>query len=130
MESHPSLQHPRLAELISKYPASAGALFQTFNDVTLAQKWTNIELLELDKCERGAIRGLRPSLTAGEPASMSVVVPCGLTESLSTEWIRDAFIGLDNQLVDAPDTLFVAICSEDSSIVYYKISKGIVKPQV
>jgi DNA-binding transcriptional regulator PaaX len=44
--------------------------------------------------------------------------------------IRDAFAVLDNQLADAPETLFVAICSDDSSIVYYKISKGIMKPQV
>ncbi|KAH0838025.1 tRNA intron endonuclease [Lanmaoa asiatica] len=126
MQSHPS--QPRLAELIKKYPKSAGALFQTFNDVTLAQKWTDIEVLELPKCGRGAIKGLRPSL--GESPSTCIVVPCGLAESLSTSWIRDAFAALDNQLADAPETLFVAICSEDSSIVYYKISKGILKPQV
>ncbi|KAG8219514.1 tRNA intron endonuclease [Butyriboletus roseoflavus] len=128
MQSHSS--HPRLSELIKKYSKSASALFQTFNDVTLVQKWTDIQVLELLKCGRGAIKGIRPSLTAGEPPSTCVVVPCGLTESLSTSWIRDAFDALDNQLADAPETLFVAICSEDSSIVYYKISKGITKPQV
>jgi len=89
MQSHPS--HPSLAELITKHPKSAGALFQTYNDVTLAQKWTDIRVLELPKCRRGAIMGLRPSLTAGEPPSTSIVVPCGLAESLSTTWIRDAF---------------------------------------
>ena len=87
--------------------------------------------------------------TAGEPTSTCIVVPCELAESLSTSWcvqtslwrglpsthfdshrIRDAFDALDSQLADAPETLFVAICSEDSSIVYYKISKGIIKPQV
>ena len=67
---------------MNKYPKSASALFQTFNDVTLgmpssltneqdtldqhhvhtAQKWTDIQVLELPKCGRGAIRGLRPSL--------------------------------------------------------------------
>ncbi|KAF8445596.1 tRNA intron endonuclease [Boletus edulis BED1] len=128
MQSHPS--HPRLAGLINKYPKSASALFQTFNDVTLAHKWTDIQVLELPQCGRGAIKGLRPSLTAGEPSSTCVVVPCGLAESISTSWIRDAFAALDTQLADAPETLFVAICSGDSSIVYYKISKGIIKPQV
>lgn len=44
--------------------------------------------------------------------------------------IRDAFDALDNQLADAPEALFVAICSEDSSTVYYKISKGMIKPEV
>ncbi|KAF9240237.1 tRNA intron endonuclease [Melanogaster broomeanus] len=125
MQAHPS--HPQLTQLLSAYPKSAGAFFQTYNDVTLAQKWSNIEVIDLPECQRGAIKGLRSSLTAGEPPSTCVVVPCSLAESLSTSWIRDAFARLG---ADAPDAIFVAICAEDSSIVYYKISKGIVKPQI
>jgi len=127
MQSHPS--YPRLADLINKYPRSAGALFQTFNDVTLSQKWVDVDVLELPECGRVAIKGLRPSLTGDEPPSPCVVVPCGLAESLSTSWIRDVFAELDEQQT-APESFFIAFCSEDSSIVYYKITKGIMKPQV
>lgn len=41
--------------------------------------------------------------------------------------IRDVFARLGT---DAPEAMFFAICAEDSSIVYYKISKGVVKPPV
>jgi len=128
MQSHPS--YPRLADLINKYPRSAGALFQTFNDVTLAQKWIDVDVLELPDCGRVAIKGLRPSLTGDEPVSPCVVVPCGLAESLSTSWIRNVFTELGNEQQTALESFFLAFCSEDSSIVYYKISRGIIKPQV
>ena len=60
-----------------------------------------------------------------------LILPGGLLPiHFDSRRIRDAFAALDNQLADPPETLFVAICSEDSSIVYYKISKGIMKPQV
>ncbi|KAF9222969.1 hypothetical protein BS17DRAFT_782888 [Gyrodon lividus] len=125
MQAHPS--HPQLSQLLSKYPKIAGAFFQTYNDLTLAQKWTDIEVIDLPECQRGAIKGLRPPPATGEPRLVCVVVPCSLAESLSTSWIRGAFARLGT---DAPEAIFVAICAEDSSIVYYKISKGIVKPPV
>lgn len=37
--------------------------------------------------------------------------------------LENAFVSLDN-----PPEVYLAITSEDSSIVYYKISRGIVKP--
>ncbi|KAF8426131.1 hypothetical protein L210DRAFT_962178 [Boletus edulis BED1] len=123
MQSHPS--HPRLARLISKCQKSASALFQKLNDVTL-----DIQVLELPQRGRGGRHSHPFPQTAGEPSSTCVAVPCGLAESISTPWIRDAFAALDTQLADAPETLFAAICSRDSSIVCYKISKGIIRPQV
>ncbi len=39
--------------------------------------------------------------------------------------LKSAFSELDN-----PGELFLAICAEDSSIVYYKLSAGINKPPV
>ncbi|KIL00201.1 hypothetical protein PAXRUDRAFT_821901 [Paxillus rubicundulus Ve08.2h10] len=123
MQAHPS--HAHLSQLISKYPKAAGAFFQTYNDLTLAQKWTDIAVIDVPECGRAAIKGLRPPLTTEEHHSVCVVVPCSLAESLSTSWIRHVFARLGT---DAPEAMFVAICAEDSSIVYYKISKGIVKP--
>lgn len=35
---------------------------RTSADVQLAQKWADVQLLELATCKRGAIKGLRPSL--------------------------------------------------------------------
>ena len=39
--------------------------------------------------------------------------------------LKSAFSELDN-----PGDVFLAMCSEDSSIVYYKLSEGINKPPV
>ncbi|KAJ7909695.1 hypothetical protein B0H13DRAFT_1616314, partial [Mycena leptocephala] len=53
------------------------------------------------------------------------VVPCSLAETLSFAWLKTAFA----QLSDPPE-IYLAITSDDVSIVYYKISRGIIKPQV
>lgn len=125
MQTHPS--YPELTRYLSKYPSSAGALFQTFNDVTLAQKWSDVELIDLSDCQRAAIKGLRPSTDSGEPPTACVVLPCALAEPISTSHFGAAFTSLGER---APKELYLAICAEDSSIVYYKISKGIVKPSI
>jgi len=136
MESHPS--YPALASLIRKYPRSGGALFQTYNDLALAQRWTDVEVLDLVSCSRGAFRGRRPQTvklptprldahthTTLQQNTAACVFPCSLSESLSTALIESAF----SELGDPPE-MYVAITSEDSSIVYYKFSTGIVKPQL
>jgi len=53
------------------------------------------------------------------------VIPCSLSESLSTAWLHTAF-----EELGGPPHIYLAINTEDSSIVYYKISPGIVKPPV
>ncbi|KAI8998772.1 tRNA intron endonuclease [Trametes punicea] len=116
MEKHPS--YANLSPYLVKYPQVAGALFQTYNDLKLAQQWTGLEIIDVPSCSRCALRGSRPNTE--EPLS---VVPCSLSESLSTDWIRTTFRELGG-----PPHVYLAINTEDSSIVYYKISPGIVKP--
>ncbi|PCH40198.1 hypothetical protein WOLCODRAFT_131285 [Wolfiporia cocos MD-104 SS10] len=118
MQSHPS--YPALSALLPKYPRSAGALFQTYNDLTLAQQWTDVEVIDLAPCSRGAFRGRRP-----KTEDDLCVIPCSLSESVSLAWLQDAFRELGH-----PPQVYLAINTEDSSIVYYKISPGIVKPPV
>ncbi|KAI1796013.1 tRNA intron endonuclease [Ganoderma leucocontextum] len=116
MEKHPSYE--ALLPHLTKYPKAAGSLFHTYNDLKLAQQWTDLELIELPRCSRCAIRGRRP-----QSGHLLHVVPCSLSESLSTDWIRTTFDELEG-----PPDVYLAINTEDSSIVYYKISPGIVKP--
>ncbi|KZT38589.1 hypothetical protein SISSUDRAFT_985994, partial [Sistotremastrum suecicum HHB10207 ss-3] len=111
--------YPILAPVIKKYPATAGPLFQTYNDLSLAQRWESLEIIDLSNALRGGFRGRRP----GTQTESSVVVPCFLTESLSMSWISSVF----QDLPDVKD-FYLAICTEDSSVVYYRMSKGIVKP--
>ncbi|KAF8229559.1 hypothetical protein L208DRAFT_165560 [Tricholoma matsutake] len=118
MEQHPS--HQILSPLLQKYPRSAGCLFQTYNDVVFAQQWTDVEVVELEACQRGAIKGCKR-----DAETVLHVVPCTLAETVSFAWLKTAF-----ELLSSPPEIYLAITSEDASIVYYKISLGIVKPPV
>ncbi|GLB35500.1 putative molybdopterin binding oxidoreductase [Lyophyllum shimeji] len=113
MESHPS--YKILAPVLQKYPRAASGLFQAYNDVVYAQQWTDVEVIDLELCGRAAIRGRKRNT-----AEDLHVVPCTLSETLSFAWLRDAFVLLSN-----PPEIYLAITSEDASIVYYKISQGI-----
>lgn len=118
MNAHPS--HQELSALLPKYPKAAGALFQTYNDLKFAQQWTDLEIIDLSSCSRGALRGRRPKMETS-----LCVIPCSLAESLSISWLQGAFRELGE-----PSEVYLAVNAEDSSIVYYKISPGIIKPPV
>jgi len=118
METHPAYQ--TLSPLLQKYPRIAGCFFQAYNDVVFVQQWTDVEVVELETCQRGAIKGRKH-----DTETTLHVVPCTLAETVSFSWLKSAFEGLSN-----PPEIYLAITSEDSSIVYYKISLGIVKPPV
>jgi tRNA-splicing endonuclease subunit Sen15 len=151
MDMHPS--HAALTPYLAQYPRAAGALWQTYNDLVLAQRWTGVALRDLPGCARAALVGRRPATarppatsplpsdpptsasttaTSGEGAAsvttesgdaLQYVVPWSLAESLSAAWIRAAFAELGQ-----PPALFLAITADDASVVYYKLSRGIVKP--
>ncbi|KAI0731961.1 tRNA intron endonuclease [Fomitopsis betulina] len=136
MQQHPA--YVELSKFLPKYPRAAGALFQTYNDLKLgecavrhvkiarsnvgaiAQQWTGIEVVDLTSCSRAALRGRRP-----KSDDILLVIPCSLSESLSIAWLHEAFRELGG-----PPQIYLAINTDDSSIVYYKISSGIVKPPV
>ncbi|KJA23216.1 hypothetical protein HYPSUDRAFT_40013 [Hypholoma sublateritium FD-334 SS-4] len=134
MESHPSF--PVLSPFIAKYPRSSSSLFQAYNDIVYAQQWVDVEVLDLPSCSRGAIKGKK----RGTEETL-FAVPCSLSETLNFAWLQDAFAQLRPQNVtetitdakttrSSPPSLYLAITSQDASIVYYKLSQGIVKPSV
>ncbi|KAJ7643969.1 tRNA intron endonuclease [Roridomyces roridus] len=118
MEKHPSYQ--ALAHVLPKYPRAAGCIFQTYNDILLAQQWTEVQVVELESISRAAITGKKPKTD-----TTLHVVPCSLAETLSFGWLMKAF----SQLGDPPE-IYLAITSDDASLVYYKLSRGIVKPHI
>ncbi|KAJ3775663.1 tRNA intron endonuclease [Lentinula raphanica] len=122
LELHPS--YPALASIAERYPDHRGTLFQTYNDLLLAQQWRDVRVIDLADCGRGALQGKRPK-TATDAEALLHVVPCSLAESISLDWIQNAFKSLDY-----PSSLYLAVVSDDSSIVYYKLSSGIVKPSI
>ncbi|KDQ62759.1 hypothetical protein JAAARDRAFT_470479 [Jaapia argillacea MUCL 33604] len=120
MQNHASVSYPILSPYLSKYPRVAGAIFQTYNDLLLAQQWTDLDVVDLPSCSRCGFRGRRPQTEA----TLSVV-PCSLAESISISWLTSALKSFHDT-----EHIYLAITAEDSSIVYYKISPGIVKPPI
>ncbi|KAJ7028012.1 tRNA intron endonuclease [Mycena alexandri] len=118
MQAHPS--YPALAHILPKYPLAAGSVFQAYNDILLVQKWTEVKVVDLEGVSRAVITGKKPKTDV-----TLHVVPCSLAETLSFGWLTTAFT-----LLSDPPEIFLAITSDDASIVYYKLSRGIVKPQV
>ncbi|KZV64483.1 hypothetical protein PENSPDRAFT_167002 [Peniophora sp. CONT] len=119
MEAHPTFT--AFAPFFARYsPAVQGAAYQTYNDLLLSQRWADLRVLDLPACVRCAFEGLPPNSD-----SRAVVVPCALVESISLDWLDRAFEGMDR-----PEKIFLAIVSDDSSIVYYKLTAGINKPPV
>ncbi|EJT98832.1 hypothetical protein DACRYDRAFT_118593 [Dacryopinax primogenitus] len=107
-----------LQPFLQKYPSSAPSLIQAYSDLLFTQHWTELTLLDLP-VGRVAISGHKPTEQGAK-----LVLPCSLDESLSLHWLSQVFAALGPQVPE----LYLGIVSPDSSIVYYKISKGIVKP--
>ena len=121
MENHAT--YSALAPFLPKYsPAAQGAAFQTYNDLLLSQRWTDLQVRDLPTCARCTFDGIALNSADGV---RSTVVPCSLAETISLDWLDQAFEG-----VGRPERIFLAIVSDDSSVVYYKLTAGINKPPV
>ncbi|KAK2465417.1 hypothetical protein APHAL10511_002771 [Amanita phalloides] len=84
MEDHPS--YSVLSPILTKYPRSAGGLFQAYNDIVYVQRWTDPEVIDLESCKRGAVKATRKG--DGMP---SYVLPCPLAENISFDWLKNAY---------------------------------------
>ncbi|CDZ96678.1 tRNA-splicing endonuclease subunit Sen15 [Phaffia rhodozyma] len=136
-------------------PAQAGSLFITYNDLTLSQKWHRVELhsilvepstsptATLDEKEiRLFLLGWRK-----EDERPRVMIPMALNQPLSTKWFKTTFssllshpayieAGLPQSKECTPSTegesdppvIYTASVGKDSSVVYYRVAKGIEKP--
>ncbi|KAF8313758.1 uncharacterized protein EI90DRAFT_3091502, partial [Cantharellus anzutake] len=76
------------------------SLFQAYNDIL--QQWIDVEVKDISEAGRAVISG-----------------------KISAECLKKLYIHCSPQTRE----FLLAIVSDDSSLVYYKISKGIVKPR-
>ncbi|KAF8322591.1 hypothetical protein DL93DRAFT_2162719 [Clavulina sp. PMI_390] len=84
-----------------------------------AQQWIDVTVEDLPALSRGILKGKKSA-----EEGTRIVVPCSLAENLSIEWLNTVFANQD----PTPMEIWVGIVADDSSLVYYKLSKGIVKP--
>ncbi|KAF9511379.1 hypothetical protein BS47DRAFT_1331017 [Hydnum rufescens UP504] len=116
---HVSYKYNDLQTVCARYPKHAQSLFQTYNDMIYVQQWVDVNVVEIAELSRAIVTGRK---AADEP--MRIVVPCSLSENLSIKWLNDVF----QNCSPIPNEIWIGIVGDDSSMVYYKLSKGIVKP--
>ncbi|CCJ29380.1 unnamed protein product [Pneumocystis jirovecii] len=85
-------------------------LYSVYTDLLLSQLWEELKIHQLPS-NRSIIQGISP-----QNHKTFYVYPCSLEEIWN-------ILGEDKQ------TLLLGIVSPDSTIVYYKINNGLIKPR-
>ncbi|WFD44211.1 hypothetical protein MPSI1_002877 [Malassezia psittaci] len=129
-EQHPAF--PDVEMMVQKYKTQGGPLLQTFCDLNYAASWRDLQVLDIvhdqdaDLNQFGAngwaiILGRAPHHEA-----IQAVLPMSVEQSFDSATFSEIFKKLPED-VDASHIL-LAMMSNDSTVVYYKLSKGLVKP--
>ncbi|KAH9964757.1 hypothetical protein BJV74DRAFT_870255 [Russula compacta] len=85
MQARTTNHHPTyrvLSVAIKQYPHAASAIYQTYNDLLLAQQWSELKIVDLPKCGRCGFRDEPPE----NRNTGMCVVPCLLAETISMNW--------------------------------------------
>jgi len=91
--------------------------------LSLSQRWNDLEIFDAEDGRCCFLKGRMSKQEAD--TEKQVVYPLSLGDSTDMATLYGLFEVLD----PAPPSILLAIAAEDSSIVYYKISKGIVAPK-
>lgn len=111
--------------LCAKYPAQAGALFQTYVDLKYAARWRALDVHDtasFGKPGWAILVGEAPDTNQ----TRQVVVPLLLEQTVDTHMFTELFAHLPPDAVTSH--ILLAMMSNDSTVVYYKLSQGMVKP--
>ncbi|EGG08519.1 uncharacterized protein MELLADRAFT_104929 [Melampsora larici-populina 98AG31] len=113
-----------IKSIANQYPLQSSALIQAYSDLSAAQQWIDLRIqtcsLESNSSKVVLLRG-KPNLTEPE----RLVYPISLTQSTNFKTLKNLF----NQIGFSTQKILLAIISNDSSIVYYELSNGIVSPK-
>ncbi|SPO36957.1 uncharacterized protein PSFLO_02429 [Pseudozyma flocculosa] len=145
--SHPS--YPFVSTLCDRYPAQSAPLFQTYLDLKHAAAWSELEPVELlppsppSPAAVPSIKGdtnrsdLSPSeLIDATLSSLQTILPVHVSQQLSPRLFSNIFDILDHQQATRDpalprletQSLLLALMASDSTLVYYVLSRGLVKP--
>ncbi|KTW32061.1 uncharacterized protein T551_00743 [Pneumocystis jirovecii RU7] len=98
-------------------------LYSVYTDLLLSQLWEELKIHQLPS-NRSIIQGISP-----QNHKTFYVYPCSLEESISIKKICELYNEVWNILGEDKQTLLLGIVSPDSTIVYYKINNGLIKPR-
>ncbi|ORX53860.1 hypothetical protein BCR36DRAFT_348891 [Piromyces finnis] len=116
MEKNP--MYSNVKEYCEKYPLKSYNIFQTYLDLCLVKKYEIKNFIDVKELKTIAFEVKNPKENEN-----SIVIPMGINETWSIETLNKTFV----ELKDISSIIY-AILSSDSSIVYYRVSKGMVPP--
>lgn len=127
------------ADLIRKWPPvdltthktylprdTYGNLYAVYSDVVLAQSWTDVKIHTLGNELCPVISGKRPS----GPPDTRFVWPTRAEHSTSIHRLDTLFKCVHSRLDTNMKKLYLGIVHTDSTVVYYTLNEGLVKPTV
>lgn len=130
--THPAYQV--VGATCEAYPKQAAAVWQAYCDLSYAANWSGLQPLETD-APWALLVGTPPPPLVGTgavhtpsatPSQATAVFPVDLAAILSPGDLSSVFAALPAH-VDH-ETILLAVVSNDSTVVYYKLARGLVKP--
>lgn len=116
------------------YPKQAAAVWQAYCDLSYAANWSELQPLETD-APWALLVGTPPPPLVGAgathtpsatPSKPTAVFPVDLAAILSPGDLSGVFGALPSHVDN--ETILLAVVSNDSTVVYYKLARGLVKP--
>lgn len=123
------------------YPRQSGPVFHSYTDLTHAARWETLTAVDLGAQKQARLEKVSGSGWAGligrRPGGkkLEAVVPCHIADTLSTSFFDEVYCALstlsssEERFADLEsEHILLAVLSPDSTVVYYKLAKGLVKP--
>ncbi|KAG4301731.1 hypothetical protein PCANB_001796 [Pneumocystis canis] len=98
-------------------------LYYVYTDLLLSQLWLKLKIYCLPS-NRSIIQGTSP-----QNYKIFYVYPCSLEECVSVKSLCELYDEIRSVIGKNEQTLLLGIVSPDSTIVYYKMSDGLLKPR-
>ncbi|WFD36707.1 hypothetical protein MCUN1_003594 [Malassezia cuniculi] len=134
-EDHPV--YPRVREICAKYPMQAGPLFQTFVDLQFGARWRELEVFDVPKQspqDTGRLGSAGLAFIRGIPKDTKepvAVLPIELDDTLNASlYVANALLTRIRDVFSSAGAsqVLLAMMSSDATVVYYRLSQGMVKP--
>lgn len=103
-----------------------GLTYAVFADLALSQAWKDMALHPLGACFRPLLSGMNPK----KSLERQFVYSYSSEQSTTIEELHMLFQAIEVYTTGKINKILLAIVHTDSTIVYYSINQGIVKPTV
>lgn len=116
-----------LSSLKSKLTSEAyGLVYSVYADLCLSHLWEDVETHTLEHPYQPLISGIASS----QGSERKLVYPVGAKDTTSIQALHYLFAAIQKSLGESEKRLLLGIVHTDSTVVYYKVNEGIVKPTV